>query len=440
MKILLVGQADQIDQTQSLVQRIPSTIIEKVNDIDRALEVMTYQDDIDLVIIETSEIDQALSSLAQELRNARVAGILVTNREHEEHSLIHFMANYPSVLILRPEKKEEKLTDIIQNFVSVNKEGKANWYHPVPLERLKKSNSAYCDLYIGLNDKKYIRLLNSGDLYTASFLSKYEEKGVQYLFLKEEDLKKYTEGQILHIKSRLRSGDIKQVYEAQAEGLEIIHERMKKLGLDSEMIKGVDTLSAASMDFIESKEGDIFDLLQRNSENNAYLYRHSITISYIGAGICREMEWNTESTYQKIVMAALLHDMALEGEEFVGVCPDEFDNDMSLKWKQIKNIRNHSIEAAEIIKKSQNLPPDLDKIILAHHERPDGKGYPKGLNANNIFPLACVFIISEHFVSLIEGKEVNRSLINEILDEFDFVYNKGHFKAPLEGLKKLLRP
>ena len=41
-----------------------------------------------------------------------------------------------------------------------------------------------------------------------------------------------------------------------------------------------------------------------------------------------------------------------------------------------------------------NVPADVDQILSAHHERPDGKGFPKQLKVGQLGPLPSVFIIA----------------------------------------------
>ena len=44
------------------------------------------------------------------------------------------------------------------------------------------------------------------------------------------------------------------------------------------------------------------------------------------------------------------------------------------------------------------IPSDVDIIVLQHHERPNGTGFPKGLRSNQIAPLASVFIVAHDIV------------------------------------------
>lgn len=107
-------------------------------------------------------------------------------------------------------------------------------------------------------------------------------------------------------------------------------------------------------------------------------------------------------------------------------------------WKAVKKVKKHPIEGAELVLSGKGFPPDVDRIILAHHEKPDGSGYPKGLSASAISPLACVFIIAEDFVSKAHDKSIDSNFKEQILDEFVTKYSKGNFKQVLEGFKKFI--
>ena len=45
--------------------------------------------------------------------------------------------------------------------------------------------------------------------------------------------------------------------------------------------------------------------------------------------------------------------------------------------KEVKSYKTHPAVAAEIAKGIDEVPPDVDTIIMQHHERPDGKGFPE---------------------------------------------------------------
>ena len=82
------------------------------------------------------------------------------------------------------------------------------------------------------------------------------------------------------------------------------------------------------------------------------------------------------------------------------------------------------------------LPPDVDSIILEHHERPDGTGVPKQLTANQIKPLSSIFIFAHDIVDIIfsleqQGESPSKEAVIKNLNTK--LYNVSNFKKSYEA-------
>jgi HD-GYP domain-containing protein (c-di-GMP phosphodiesterase class II) len=71
-----------------------------------------------------------------------------------------------------------------------------------------------------------------------------------------------------------------------------------------------------------------------------------------------------------------------------------------LTEKEYSHIQEHPVKSAEIIKAVKALKPVVP-IILHHHERFDGKGYPKGLKGNKIPIGARILAVADSFEAMI---------------------------------------
>ncbi|MBQ2645550.1 HD domain-containing protein [bacterium] len=83
-------------------------------------------------------------------------------------------------------------------------------------------------------------------------------------------------------------------------------------------------------------------------------------------------------TANKIELAAMLHDIGM-----IGVSDDiiyKVDKLSDEDWKEIKNHVKHGVRILEDIKQLK----DVVEIIKYHHEYYNGKGYPAGLQGENI--------------------------------------------------------
>ncbi len=84
----------------------------------------------------------------------------------------------------------------------------------------------------------------------------------------------------------------------------------------------------------------------------------------------------------------------------------------------------------------REIPPDVDLIILQHHERPDGTGFPRRADSGFISPLAAILIIAEDMV--IEAfRKGDAFSITKFYTEKLLEYNSGNFKQVLKILTKI---
>jgi putative nucleotidyltransferase with HDIG domain len=163
------------------------------------------------------------------------------------------------------------------------------------------------------------------------------------------------------------------------------------------------------------------------SEKGRYISNHSTMVAHIACAIARGMTWSSDVTYYKLTMAAMLHDITLVNEDLAKIqtLTELSEKGDRFKPSEIDLYKRHVSDAAKIAQEFTEVPPDVDTIILQHHERPDGTGFPRRLSGPYINNLSAVFIIAHEIVqqTLIEGKDL--PVIIRALTE---KYESGAFK------------
>ena len=174
------------------------------------------------------------------------------------------------------------------------------------------------------------------------------------------------------------------------------------------------------------------------SSSGSQVSPHSYSLAILATAILTELEWANSGTVQKVTFAALLHDMELTDEAFLSklnrlsgkVQESEINQQTNLK------IYSHPIKAAEFVSFWTSCPPDVDKLILQHHENFDGTGFPNKLNFSTLFPLAGLMIMAEdviyHSLTLADGNAVNYWKSRETY------YCRGDFKKVYLATLKVL--
>lgn len=92
-----------------------------------------------------------------------------------------------------------------------------------------------------------------------------------------------------------------------------------------------------------------------------------------------------------------------------------------LNDEEFSVMKSHVLKAIVVLD-MEKLNKDIVDIILQHHERPDGKGYPYGLKSENINKLAKIFSLIDVFDALTTERVYKKALS---LDETFTLINKG---------------
>ncbi len=130
-----------------------------------------------------------------------------------------------------------------------------------------------------------------------------------------------------------------------------------------------------------------------------------------------------------LTIASLVHDIAIPDKYYMAIDKTFIDPEV---------IKNHPIKGYEILKEKK-FPELICKIVLHHHERYAGRGYPFGLSADEIHPLAMGLALAEIIVfatSNLGSFKISKNIkevIEEILQEqsfkkfFDILFEKYGF-------------
>lgn len=108
-----------------------------------------------------------------------------------------------------------------------------------------------------------------------------------------------------------------------------------------------------------------------------YTVGHQKNVSQIATFIAQEMKLPPDKV-EGIRIASLIHDVGK-----ISVSAEILNKPIKLTEIEFNLIKDHSQVGHDILK-SIEFPWPIEKIILQHHERLDGSGYPRGLKGEDI--------------------------------------------------------
>ncbi len=171
-----------------------------------------------------------------------------------------------------------------------------------------------------------------------------------------------------------------------------------------------------------------------------YTRGHSSRVAKYTAMLTRELGYD-KTVVEEYYNIAMLHDIGK-----VGVPPEVLNKAGKLTDEEFNIIKSHSSLGYETLK-DISIMPELAIGAGFHHERPDGKGYPKGLKGDEIPRVAQIIAVADTFDAMYSDRPYRQrmnfdravSIIKEVrgtqltadvVDAFLRLVEKGKFRLP----------
>lgn len=173
---------------------------------------------------------------------------------------------------------------------------------------------------------------------------------------------------------------------------------------------------------------------------DSYTQGHSFRVAQYTEMLARELGCDDE-TVEKYHNIALMHDIGK-----VGIPDSVLNKPGKLTDEEFELIKSHAARGYDVLE-NISLMPEIAIGARAHHERPDGKGYPQGLKGDELPRVAQIIAVADCFDAMYSNrpyrsrmnfekavsiiKEVSGTqLSSEVVDAFLRLAEKGEFRDP----------
>jgi HD-GYP domain-containing protein (c-di-GMP phosphodiesterase class II) len=141
--------------------------------------------------------------------------------------------------------------------------------------------------------------------------------------------------------------------------------------------------------FRKAMGGGTLQVISDTVETKApYTADHQRRTADLARAIGREMGL-AEDQQEGLLMAGIIHDLGL-----VSIPAKILNKPAKLSEVEFKLIQTHSQTGHDILK-DLDFPWPLAKIVLQHHERLNGSGYPQGLKGEDVSPEAQILMVAD---------------------------------------------
>lgn len=155
--------------------------------------------------------------------------------------------------------------------------------------------------------------------------------------------------------------------------------------------------------FRQAMEGIVQAISTTVEMRDPYTAGHQQRVADLACAIAEAMELPSDEVYG-LRMASVIHDLGK-----ITVPSEILSKPGQLSSLEYELIKSH-VQAGYDILKQIEFPWPLADIILQHHERLDGSGYPNGLKENEILLTARILSVSDVFETIASHRPYRPSL------------------------------
>lgn len=204
----------------------------------------------------------------------------------------------------------------------------------------------------------YKILLNSGEKIQPKQIDKLKEFGIKEICIKVEDDEQEETVTILKEQTRIRlKSKVTEILQKHTYG-------------HNEVLREMQGVANRIIDEVISTKGiaeRVFDIKERD----ASVYDHSLTVCVLSILTAIKLNVSKEKLYD-IATGSLLHDIGLQ------YLPMKYENKELGEYTSVEkeDYKKHPIYGYSVLSDENWLSEISKKIVLYHHERMDGSGYP----------------------------------------------------------------
>ncbi len=289
------------------------------------------------------------------------------------------------------------------------------YYIPVSLKKFRPDSLVNFNLYMKVKNR-LVLYRDKNIVITGKDIENLKANGVESLYIKKEDRKKYREYLEKNLEGILKNPEVElsvkatYLYESAVNVVEDIFKHPKR----GEIIKRSKKIVNHTVDFILSGPDAFVNLLQIRA-HDYYTFTHSVNVCTFAIALGNKISAFDDKTLRELGVGALLHDL---GKSMVDSKIINKPSKLTpAEWEEMKKHPKYGVMLA----KESGLVSEQSMLIIGqHHEKYNGTGYPKGL----------------------KGKQISLfGRIGTIVDVFDAItttrsYSKA--KEPIEAAKFML--
>ncbi len=300
-------------------------------------------------------------------------------------------------------------------------------YVPIDTKNIRPGSILSFDVFFKTREGKHVLYCAGGEAVIDEIREKITEYNIDRFYIKKNDKINYDHYIQENLIRILKDPDISSsekadsAYNTIKATAQSLFERPGK-----EIIQGYKKVIFDTLKFVLHDDNNLHQLISLSSLDSSS-YNHSINVGIYSIGLSKKLlPAESDHDFEQIAAGFFLHDI---GKSKI---PSTILNHKSaLSPVQWEIMKKHPEEGYKILEKIGYVSEEVKTIVLQHHERHDGKGYPRGLKDDQIHMYAKICSISDVFDALTSYRKFKKNL--STFDALSIIKNEmsEHFEPEL---------
>lgn len=286
------------------------------------------------------------------------------------------------------------------------------------------------EVHVFINNK-FVKM-NYGNEPFTDILNRLQEKKVEEVYINQVDCKRIMQ-EVQNGLTAKAFNDPKKTDEQRMERAENSLEIMKAFVTQMSISKeSLDTMLAINKNTLPllMQTPSLMEWIKRFKNTCSEEFLKSILTSYLCIRIIDLFPWASTPIKEKICLASLLCDITLTAQDFKDLKEHELHGS-PLSDK----VKNHPQEIIKILSQRKDvISSETLLIIEQHHEKPDGSGFPHGIDLSRFNQLSTVFIVSQKFIEYLVAEKFDYEKRKPILEKVYKTYHGKSFDKTIANL------
>ena len=202
------------------------------------------------------------------------------------------------------------------------------------------------------------------------------------------------------------SGEAKGAYRSYLDLIERMDEVCNNIasGVSVEA-RAIDGITGRLLQAVREQRNSFISYILGGEVEGQSMAKNLVNTAILSALIAHDMKLPNHKIMQ-IVTGALLHDVGM-----LRMPKEIVEKKGGLSEAELQRIQSHPLYTYKIVNKELLYPEDVAVIVLQHHERWDGEGYPRRVSGTSIDMGARIVSVADAFEAMVSQKPYRNSMM-----------------------------